>query len=153
MNREQLLERQYQLLHCLVAGGADPEGMPARRLRLVSRGLACKRRREAISSWPGLCQLEGRVEGWFDEYAAAHSRPAGGSPLLDGYQFSLWLAQRGVALAIRIVCECRPYRESIVPRPAWQRPLWNLRYRLKGWLPAFTTSLAGGPSPKPAGVR
>ncbi|MBX3168373.1 MAG: hypothetical protein KF760_13225 [Candidatus Eremiobacteraeota bacterium] len=133
MNREQLLERQYQLLSCLVAAGPDPEGMPARRLRIVSRGLACKRRREALSSWPGLARLAGQVEPWFDLYAATHQRPAGGSPLLDGYQFNLWLARRGVAVAIRTVCECRPYRQSVVPRPAWQRHLLSLRYGLKEW--------------------
>jgi len=153
VNREQLLERQYQLLNCLVAGGPHPPGMPAGRLRLVSRGLACKRRREAIASWPGLAQLEGQAEVWFDQYAAEHGRPAGGSPLLDGYQFNLWLARRGVAVAIRIVCECRPFRESVLPRPAWERHLWSLGYRVKGWVPALTTSLVGGPSPKPAGAR
>lgn len=153
MNREQLLERQYRLLSCLVAGGPDPEGMPARRLRLVSRGLACKRRREAISSWPGLAHLEGQVEAWFDQYAGEQGRPAGGSPLLDGYQFNLWLARRGVAVAIRMVCECRPYRENMVPRPAWERHLWSLAYRLRAWVPAVTTSLAGAPCLEPAGVR
>ncbi|MBN9418673.1 hypothetical protein ABS71_17500 [bacterium SCN 62-11] len=133
MSRERLLERQYQLLNSLVAGGPDPEGMPARRLRIVSRGLACKRRREAISSWPGLAELKGQVEDWFDEYAAGHQRPAGGSPLLDGYQFSCWLAERGVPVALHIVTRCRPFGESIEPRPFWERGSLRLMYALKSW--------------------
>lgn len=128
MNREQLLERQYQMLSCLVAGGPAPEGIPARRLQLVSRGLAKKRRREAISSWPGLeAKLGDKAFTLFDEYAAAHQRPAGGSPLLDGYQFSRWLADRRVPIGVLIVSQCRPFRESIEARPIWQR--WALRLR------------------------
>jgi len=133
MNREQLLERQYRLLSCLVAAGPDPEGMPARRLRVVSRGLASKRRREAISSWPGLAQMGAVAESWFDQYAFTHQRPAGGSPLLDGYQFCLWLATRGLPAAIGIVSECRPYRESVVPRPAWERRFLRARYAISAW--------------------
>lgn len=133
MNRERLLERQYAMLHCLVAGGPDPDGLPARRLRIVRRGLAVKRRREAISSWPGLAGLAGQVEGWFDEYAAARQRPAGGSPLLDGYQFSLWLAERGVPVAIRIVTECRPVGECMEPRSVLERARLRLTYTLQSW--------------------
>ena len=133
MNRERLLERQYQLLSCLVADGPDPEGMAPRRLRIVSRGLAMKRRREAISSWPGLAELSGQVEGWFDEYARLQQRPAGGSPLLDGYQFCLWLAARAVPVAIRIVTQCRPVGQSIEPRPFWERARVRLIYGLKHW--------------------
>lgn len=131
MNREQLLERQYQLLSCLVAAGPDPRGMPAQRLRMVSRGLACKRRREAISSWPALSGPQ--MEVWFDEYAASQQRPAGGSPLLDGYQFCLWLAARGQRAAIAIVSECLPYRQSVRPRPAWERHFLRARYTLTAW--------------------
>ena len=142
MNREQLLERQYQLLSCLVAAGPDPEGMPAPRLRIVSRGLACKRRREALSSWPGLSGTG--LDSWFDEYAANHQRPAGGSPLLDGYQFCLWLAERGNRPAIAIVSECLPYRQSVRPRRAWEGHFLRARYAVVAWwrrqYPEYTPS-------------
>jgi hypothetical protein len=133
VSREQLLERQYQLLSCLVAGGPDPQGMAARRLRLVARGLAFKRRREALSSWPGLAVLSGQLEGWFDQYAAAHQRPAGGSPLLDGYHFCEWLAERGISAAVNIVVHCRPAGEWMVDRPLWQRAWVRLRYTAASW--------------------
>ena len=128
MNRQQLLERQYQLVSCLVADGPAPQGMPARRLQLVRRGLANKRRREAISSWPALeARLGSEVFMRFDAYAATHQRPPGGSPLLDGYAFCQWLASQRVGVAVQIVTQCRPYRDGVEPRPAWQRRCLQLR--------------------------
>lgn len=149
MNRDRLLERQYQLLSCLVDGGVDPEGISARRLRIVSRGLACKRRREAISSWPALTQLGNQAELWFDEYAGSHRRPAGGSPLLDGYSFSLWLAGRGVPAAIGIVSQCRPYGQSVVARPPWERHWLRLHYALALWFQKHPGQTRSGTLPAP----
>lgn len=141
MNREQLLDRQYELVRCLVADGPSPAGMPSERLQLVSRGLASKRRREAISSWPALeAQLGNEVFVRFDVYAATHQRPRGGSPLLDGYAFCQWLAPQGIAVAAEIVAQCRPYREVVRPRPTWQRQCLRFRARLS----ELTRTLSSG---------
>jgi hypothetical protein len=147
MKREELLERQYQMLRCLVAGGPAPEGIPSRRLLLVSRGLAKKRQREAISSWPGLeARLGDEVFALFEQYADAQQRPKGGSPLLDGYQFSWWLAARRVPIGMQIVTQCRPFRQSIEARPFWQR--WALR--LSFLLPAKSCAPVPGRVAVPA---
>ena len=128
MNRQLLLERQYELVSCLVANGPLPDGMSPKRLQLVRRGLANKRRREAISSWPALeARLGNGVFARFDAYAATHQRPPGGSPLLDGYAFCQWLAPQGIAVAAQIVAQCRPLRDGVEPRPVWQRHGWRLR--------------------------
>ena len=128
MNRQRLLDRQYELVSCLVANAPDPAGMPAKRLQLVRRGLASKRRREAISSWAALeAQLGSGVFARFDAYAASHQRPPGGSPLLDGYAFCQWLAPQGIAVAAQIVAQFRPCRDGVEPRPAFQRNCRRLR--------------------------
>jgi hypothetical protein len=97
--REGLLERQYGLLSALVAEGPLPDGFPAKRALIVSRGLHLKRRREALYCWPGLAS----EISLFDEYARQHGRPPGASPIRDGYRFALWLAGKGHAAALRIV--------------------------------------------------
>lgn len=97
--REQLLQRQYGLLAALVGDGPTPPGFPERRVAIVSRGLASKRRREALYCWPGIAA----ETALFDEFARAHARPPGASPLRDGYRFAAWLALRGDARGAFIV--------------------------------------------------
>lgn len=80
----------------LVAGGPTPPGFEPKRIELLARGLACKRRREALTCWPQVSARLGQDSALqlFSQYAHQQPRPRGGSPRQDGLQFILWLARR-----------------------------------------------------------
>lgn len=127
--RDRLLQRQYGLLAALVAEGPLPEGFPAKRALIVSRGLHLKRRREALYCWPGI----GEEKALFDEYAREHGRPPGASPLRDGYRFALWLSRRGHAAALRIVSAYAESEQGVVQRGALPGGLVRLCLQLRLW--------------------
>ena len=151
LDREQLQQRQYSLVHALVGEGPAPDGFPLHRLALVRQGLAIKRRREALSSWPGLEKRLGEsVYSLFDQYAAARPRPAGGCPKLDGYQFCGWLSQQQIGVGTDIVARFEPTPGGLRARHPVVTKLWLLGhwcYSLRRpFMASYRGILAGAPS-------
>ena len=72
MNREQLAERQHEVLAALLRHEV-PAGFDPRSARLTSRALTVKRRSEVLLAAPELRDLPD-VAARFDAWAAAHPR-------------------------------------------------------------------------------
>lgn len=133
--REKLLQRQYGLLAALVADGPLPEGFPAKRTLIVSRGLHLKRRREALYCWPGIAA----EKSLFDEYARQHGRPPGASPVRDGYRFAVWLAHRGHGPAQRIISAYAESEHGAVPRGMLPGAVVRVCLQLRFWWQRLAT--------------
>lgn len=85
----------------MTGGAPPPAGFDTRLLQATSRGLMCKRAREAAKAWPTLCQdLGAAYLPQFLAYAARVPAPAAGGPLVDALQFVM-SARAGHELSAR----------------------------------------------------
>ena len=131
LKRQQMLLRQEALVQALVGNGCPPPGFVPERMALARRGLARKRHQEALHSWQGLERRIGpAIHGLFEEYAGAHRRPPGGSPVVDGYRFAGWLAAQGDQAGQAVIANFREGRLGVEARGGLARQVVNVYFWL-----------------------
>ena len=92
--REALAAAQAELVAALVAGGPEPSGFDAERLRIQAQSLIAKRRGGVARALAVFApELLPELGPHFTAYAEGRPKPSGGSRA-DAQAFAAWLTQR-----------------------------------------------------------